>query len=79
VQQHDGVALSYLDIRHLAAEDPPPLFLVWKCRGDHVRFSWSSVSMFSDIDAVTEIIGGSALIMADLPDDHLPQVCLCIP
>jgi hypothetical protein len=39
VQQHDGVALSQLHVRHLAAEDPPPLLLVRKCRGDHVAFS----------------------------------------
>src|SRR5262249_29257453 len=32
VQQHDGVALSHLHVRHLAAEDPPPLLLVRKCR-----------------------------------------------
>jgi hypothetical protein len=42
VQQHDGVALSHLHVRHLAAEDPPPRFLVRKCRRDHVRFSCSS-------------------------------------
>jgi hypothetical protein len=41
VQQHDGVALSHLHVCHLAAEDPPPLLLVWKCRRDHVRFSCS--------------------------------------
>ena len=28
MQQHNGVALSHLHIRHLAAEDPPPLLLV---------------------------------------------------
>src|SRR5262249_16906023 len=32
VQQHDGVALSQLHVRHLAAEDSPPLLLVRKCR-----------------------------------------------
>src|SRR5262249_33595108 len=32
VQQHDGVALSHLHVRHLAAEDSPPLLLVRKCR-----------------------------------------------
>src|SRR5215471_19147752 len=35
VQQHDGIALSHLDVRHLAAEDPPPLLFVRKCRRDH--------------------------------------------
>jgi hypothetical protein len=35
VQQHDGVALSHLDVRHLAAEDPSPLLLIRKCRRDN--------------------------------------------
>src|SRR5215468_3459900 len=39
MQQHDGVALSHLHVRHLAAEDPPPLLLVRKCCRDHVTFS----------------------------------------
>ena len=39
MQQHDGVALSHLHIRHLAAENLPPLFLVRKYCRDHVRFS----------------------------------------
>src|SRR5262245_40399762 len=39
MQQHDGVALSHLRIRHLPAEDPPPLLLIWKCRRDHVASS----------------------------------------
>jgi hypothetical protein len=38
VQQHDGVALSNLYVRHLATADPPPLLLVRKC-GIHVRFT----------------------------------------
>src|SRR5215467_1388525 len=37
MQQHDGVAVSHLHIRHLPAEDPPPLLLVRKCPRDHVR------------------------------------------
>jgi hypothetical protein len=40
VQQHDGVTLSHLHVRHLAAEDPPLLLLIRKCRRDHVRFSF---------------------------------------
>jgi len=40
VQQHDGVALSHLHVRHLQALDPPPLLLVRKCRRDHVGFSF---------------------------------------
>src|SRR5262249_60226488 len=32
VQQYDGVALSHLHVRHLAAEASPPLLLVRKCR-----------------------------------------------
>src|SRR5215467_13346226 len=39
VQEHDGIALSHLHVRHLAAEDPPPLLLIRKCCGNHVRFS----------------------------------------
>src|SRR5262249_6001737 len=39
VQEHDGVALSHLHVRHLAAEDPPPLLLVRKSRRNHVRYS----------------------------------------
>src|SRR5262245_60342372 len=39
VQQHDGVALSHLHVRHFAAEDPPPPLLVRKCWGDHARLS----------------------------------------
>src|SRR5262245_43513986 len=39
VQQYDGVALSHLHVRHLAAEDPPPLLLVWECCRDRSRFS----------------------------------------
>src|SRR5262249_22070227 len=37
VQQYDGVALSDLHVRHLAIEYAPPLLLVGKCRGNHVR------------------------------------------
>jgi hypothetical protein len=63
MQQHDGVALSHLHISDLAAEDPPPLLFVRKFRRDHLRFSWSIVSnVLSDIDALTELIGGSARI-----------------
>src|SRR5258707_7036234 len=40
VQQHDGVTLSHLHVRHLAAEDPPPLLLERKCRRDHRGFSY---------------------------------------
>src|SRR5258708_26712120 len=40
VQQHDGVAISHIDVRHLAVEDPPPLLSIRKCRRDHVRFSF---------------------------------------
>src|SRR5258708_215875 len=40
VQQNDGVSLSHLHVRHLAAEDPPPLLLIWKCCRDHVGFSF---------------------------------------
>jgi hypothetical protein len=43
VQQHDGIALSHLHVRHLAAEDPLPLLLIWKCRRDHDRFSHSTI------------------------------------
>jgi hypothetical protein len=39
VQEHDGIALSNLYVRHLPAEDVPPLFLVRKYRRDHVRLS----------------------------------------
>src|ERR1700691_418768 len=35
MQQHDGIALSHLHVRHLAAEDAPPLLLVRKCCRDH--------------------------------------------
>jgi hypothetical protein len=41
VQQHDGVALSHVHVRHLAAEDPSPLLLVRKCRRDHVGCPFS--------------------------------------
>src|SRR6516225_7849547 len=41
VQQHDGVAPSYLHVRHLAAEDLSPLILVRKCRRDHVGCPFS--------------------------------------
>src|SRR5262245_14190795 len=40
VQQHDGVAVAHIHVRHLAAEDPPPLLFVRKCRSDHVRLSF---------------------------------------
>src|SRR5215469_6079440 len=40
MQQHDGVSLSHLHIRHLVVEDPPPLLLVRKCCRDHVGFSF---------------------------------------
>ena len=43
MQQHDGVALSHLHVRHLAAEDPPPLLLVRKCCRDHVGFSFGAL------------------------------------
>jgi hypothetical protein len=43
VQQHDGVALSHLHVRHLAADHPSPLLLVRKCRGDLVRFFRSTI------------------------------------
>jgi hypothetical protein len=36
VQQHDRVALSDFHVRHLTAEDTPPLFWVWKCCRDYV-------------------------------------------
>ncbi len=42
MQQHDGVALSDLHVRHLPAQDAPPLLLVRKCCKDHV----SSPSFF---------------------------------
>src|SRR6516225_5168608 len=41
VQQHDGVALSHVHVRHLAAEDPSPFLLVRKCRRDHVGCPFS--------------------------------------
>src|SRR6516162_4928832 len=40
VQQYDGVALARLYVRHFAAEDPPPLLSVRKCRGDQLAFSF---------------------------------------
>src|ERR1700723_829496 len=40
MQQHDGVALSYFYVRHLAAENPPPMLLIRKCRRDHTAFSF---------------------------------------
>jgi hypothetical protein len=43
VQQHDGVALSHVDVRHLATEDPPPPLRVRKCRRDHDGFSLCSL------------------------------------
>ena len=48
--QYDGVALSHLHVRHLAAEDSAALFLVRKHRRDyfrHVRFSCSRLRMSS--------------------------------
>jgi hypothetical protein len=38
VQEHDGVTLTHLHVRHLAAEDPP-LLLVREFCSDHVVFS----------------------------------------
>src|SRR5215471_1894640 len=40
VQQHDGIALSHLHVRHLAAEDPLPLLSVRKLGRDHIGFSF---------------------------------------
>src|SRR5262245_56603578 len=34
----DGIALSHLHVRHLAAEDTLPLLLIRKCCRNHIRF-----------------------------------------
>jgi hypothetical protein len=39
VQQHNGIALSHLHVSHVAAEDVPPLLLVWKRSRDHMPSS----------------------------------------
>ena len=34
MQKHDRVTLAHLDVRHLAAKNPPPLLFVRNCRRD---------------------------------------------
>ena len=36
MQQHDRVASPHFHVRHIAAEDTPPLFWVWKYGRDYV-------------------------------------------
>ena len=51
MQQHDGVALSHIHVRHLAAEDPPPLLFVRKYCRDHVVFYLSFCWMQASVTA----------------------------
>ena len=57
MQQNDWVTLAHFHVCHLAAEDLPPLLLVWKCRSDHARFS--CLRSVSILTPYAEVVGPS--------------------
>src|SRR5262249_39741911 len=48
-----GIALSHIHASHLAVEDSSPLFVVRKCRREHVHFSCSRLKISSRTIAAT--------------------------
>lgn len=65
MQRHNGVALSHIDVRHLAAEDSLSMLLVGKCCRDHVLVTF--------LDCGTLTPNGEELIKAAVARDLAPS------
>src|SRR5215469_1868109 len=75
VQQHDGVALSHLHVRHLAVVDSSPLLLVRKCRRDHFRFSFFVVAEYHQLPCRrpwTPVVAGAIALSKFAPTENSP-------